>query len=170
MDVYHPVQPNITDPNLKPYGSRISSAFMPTSNGFIQNHYIAIICAVVVVIILLVILYVYLTRKSDKKKDESLDYINDIDSQELERLQNLRKQTKGEPQILQRHVMQYDNFQPVVQPQPVQLQPVVQPQPVQLQPVQPIPLKHEPPKQPEVSDKATYDLDAFINSLNETSN
>jgi hypothetical protein len=187
MDVYHPVQPNITDPNLKPHGSRISSVFMPTNGGFIQNHYIAIIIAVVVLIILLVIFYVYLTRQTDKKKDESSDNVNEIDNQELERLRNLRKRTRGEPQILQRHVMHYDDLQP--EPQPVQpgqpTQQLYQPiplkhdplkhdplkhEPLKHEPLKHEPLKHEPLKQPVTSDKTTYDLDAFINSLSETSN
>jgi len=78
-DSWHPVRPDITDPDLSPNERHHMSMSLPqtapgpttqeqtTKGGFFSEHKIAIIIAVIVLLIFVVVIFVYMTRKGDKK-------------------------------------------------------------------------------------------------------
>ncbi len=187
---WHPVLPQITDPDLAPVVCSTPQNIINTAvqkGNFLKDHKFTIIISIIVFLIVIVALYMYFTRRNKKKLENTPAKVapgngpEDINLEELNNLRSMRKQQARNvvPQPVQvQQVPQPVPVQPAPQPvpqQPVpqqQVQPAPQPQPQQVQPVpqqvQPAP-QLVPQQQAEVTHNSNYDpaLDELINSLND---
>ena len=110
-ETWHPVRPQITDPDLAPPANfaPLAPAFSndclvdePQQRGFYQNHKFAIIVSVVILLIVIVVLFMYLTRKEKKKTAAAAEDGDippqpgpeDVNLDELNRLRDMRRQAR----------------------------------------------------------------------------
>jgi hypothetical protein len=155
---WHPVRPEITDPDLAPplirhpaagaIGPAAGPAGLPESGspsgkgGFFKEHKFAIIIAVIVLLVVVVVLFMYMTKRGDKKKKPSDDGDptppgsgpEDVNMEELARLRDMRRQTRGMGPM-----PPYGNFEgmPPMSPHGQPMSPHGQPMPPQGQPMPP---------------------------------
>lgn len=185
---WHPVLPQITDPDLAPVVCSTPQNIINTAvqkGNFLKDHKFTIIISIIVFLIVIVALYMYFTRRNKKKLENTPAKVapgNGPEDINLEELNNLRSMRKQQARNVVPQPVQVQQVQPAPQPQPQQQ---VQPAPVQVQPqpqpapqpqqVQHVPQQVQPAPQPvpqqqaEVTHNSNYDpaLDELINSLND---
>jgi len=114
---WHPVLPQITDPDLAiPSAARSGSRAGPVhvrqdeemdtapsrKGGFFHEHRFAIIVSIIILLIVIVVLFMYLTRRGDKKKADRGDTSGpapgagpeEVNLEELNRLRAIRRQAR----------------------------------------------------------------------------
>jgi hypothetical protein len=114
---WHPVLPQITDPDLAiPSAARSGSRAGPVhvqqdeemdtapsrKGGFFHEHRFAIIVSIIILLIVIVILFMYLTRRGGKKKADRGDTSGqapgagpeEVNLEELNRLRAIRRQAR----------------------------------------------------------------------------
>ena len=184
---WHPVLPQITDPDLAPVVCSTPQNIINTAvqkGNFLKDHKFTIIISIIVFLIVIVALYMYFTRRNKKKLENTPAKVvpgngpEDINLEELNNLRSMRKQqarnvvpqpVQPAPQPVPQPVQPAPQPVPQPAPQPVPQQPVPQ-QPVpQLVQAQLAPQQPAPQQQAEVTHNSNYDpvLDELINSLND---
>jgi hypothetical protein len=114
---WHPVLPQITDPDLAiPSAAKSGSRASPVhvrqdeemdtvpsrKGGFFHEHRFAIIVSIIILLIVIVVLFMYLTRRGDKKKADRGDTSGpapgagpeEVNLEELNRLRAIRRQAR----------------------------------------------------------------------------
>ena len=168
---WHPVIPNITDPELIPLESEQAEILdaCPAPN-FFQQYRTIIIAVVIIIVIIIIGVYFYMRRTKSNAKEESppKPSVDKVNIDELRSLREARKKAKQENnnELAPESVNFEPNYfaqQAPMQQAPMQQAPIRQ-VPVQQVPVQQVPVQQAPVQQAPAQ-QVSDDMDDLIASL-----